>query len=69
MLDDGTIMKQLFSRVSYVPDHAMSYEVNGLAAAQNAALLNREMQAVIASFHVEKVTPASGKRRGSRWPD
>ena len=46
----------------YVPDHSMSYEVNGLAATQDAASLDREMQAIIASFHIEKVVPTVGVR-------
>ena len=43
----------------YVPDHSMLYEVTG----SGGAAMNREMQAIISSFHLEKVAvPAGGKR-------
>jgi hypothetical protein len=48
--------------IVYVPDHSVSYVVNGGTDTQNAAPVNREMQAIISSFHVEKVTPAGGER-------
>jgi hypothetical protein len=40
--------------IVYVPDHSVSYVVTGGAHTQNAAPVNREMQAIISSFHVEK---------------
>ncbi|MCW3097485.1 MAG: hypothetical protein JWL77_3103 [Chthonomonadaceae bacterium] len=47
----------------YAPDHSTVYTVYGSAAASHEEQLDREMQGVIASFHVEKVAvPAGGKR-------
>ncbi|MCW3100600.1 MAG: hypothetical protein JWL77_6218 [Chthonomonadaceae bacterium] len=46
----------------YIPDHSISYRVTGSGTPYNAAETDREMQAIIASFHVEKVVPANGKR-------
>jgi len=46
-----------------VPGRSLQYTVTGNAEAANFALIDREMQALISSFHVEKVpTPKSGKR-------
>jgi len=42
----------------YVPDHSMLYVVLGNGGVET----DREMQAVIASFHIEKVVAAGGKR-------
>jgi hypothetical protein len=44
----------------YVNDNSKVYSVFTSAAPSNADMLEREMQAIIASFHIEKVT--GGKR-------
>jgi len=46
--------------IVYVPDHSVSYVVNGGTDTQNAAPVNLEMQAIISSFHVEKVPAPTG---------
>jgi len=49
----------LESLLVYVADHRRVYEVTGVSKSANHYQLHRQMQAIIASFHVEKV---SGKR-------
>ena len=47
----------------YLPDKSLLYCVGGLADRLTSASVDREMQAVITSFHIEKVAvPTSGKR-------
>ena len=46
----------------YRPEHAFIYSVGGIAEAGNAGWFENEMQAIISSFHVEKVAPAAGRR-------
>jgi len=46
----------------YVPNESLMYIVGGGASVSDAAPVNREMQAIISSFHVEKVpVPTGGK--------
>ena len=47
----------------YVSDSAMIYMVGNCVETFQFAEMDREMQAIIASFHIEKVTfPSSGER-------
>jgi hypothetical protein len=47
----------------YIPDHSVSYRMIGTGTPYNAAETNREMQAIIASFHVEKVVVGTSDKR------
>jgi hypothetical protein len=46
----------------YVPNESLMYIVGGGASVSDDAQINREMQAIISSFRVEKVVPTGGKR-------
>ncbi|MCW3095795.1 MAG: hypothetical protein JWL77_1413 [Chthonomonadaceae bacterium] len=58
----GTPSLNVTALFVYVPNHATVYAVYGLSEASNADRFDREMQAVIASFHIEKVVPTGGKQ-------
>ena len=46
----------------YVPQASGIYSIGGIATGANFALADREMQAIISSFHIEKVTSPRRKR-------
>ena len=55
--DSGTLL------LVYVPEHSMAYILIGAGQPPSSARIEREMQAITASFHIDKVAvPTVGKR-------
>ena len=46
----------------YVPEASVAYMISGLSWSQNTAQVDHEMQAIVSSFHIEKVATAGSKR-------
>ncbi|MCW3055085.1 MAG: hypothetical protein JWN14_4255 [Chthonomonadales bacterium] len=61
-LKPGEAMRKMWLLV-YVPHHSILYEVSVSAETSDFAPLDREMQAIVASYHIEKVAGSAGDKR------